>query len=254
MDPEWDEDVECCLIGVVHELLPKRAIWRIIRVPREHDQEDHVQENDVVDPDQADPQRNQRRHADELRELMATHPRGDRAYLAQGKARDMLWPLLEGFDRGSTRGVLFLDPYGLQVDWSMVRRISATKALDVFFLVSLSGLYRNAAVDKAAINTGHRDALTRFLGTEEWITAVYVHEQKDLFGDPLVTRAPGYEGMLDFTTKRLRSVFPYVGDPCLLGSANGAPLFALYFAVANTSKKALELASRVSEDILRPLR
>ena len=67
MDPEWDEDVECCFICVVHELPPKRAIWRVIRVPREHDQQDHVQENDVVDPDEADPQRNQRRQADEPR-------------------------------------------------------------------------------------------------------------------------------------------------------------------------------------------
>ncbi|MEY2688194.1 MAG: three-Cys-motif partner protein TcmP [Pseudomonadota bacterium] len=195
-----------------------------------------------------------RQHAQELQSLMDSHPRGSLAYLRRGKARDLLWPLLMGFDRKTTRGVLFLDPYGLQVDWPMVSRIAATRALDVFFLVSLSGLYRNAAVDRAAINQGHRAALTRFLGTDEWIDAVYVHKQDDLFGDHLVTRAPGYEGMLDYATQRLRTVFPYVGEPCLLGSANGAPLFALYFAVSNDSKAALALASRVSEDILRHLR
>lgn len=193
-------------------------------------------------------------HADELQSLIDQHPRGGLAKLARGSARDMLWPILMGLDRRDTRGVLFLDPFGLQVDWSMLQRIANTKLLDVFFLVSLSGLYRNAAVNQAKLQQGHEAALTRFLGTDEWKHAVYVRKQGDLFGDDLVTRAPGYEGMLDFATKRLREVFPYASDPCLLGSANGAPLFALYFAVSNDSKPALALASRVSGEIMSRLR
>lgn len=192
-------------------------------------------------------------HADELQALMSAHPRGKLARLARGRASDLLWPMLMAKDWREWRGVLFLDPYGLQVNWPMVQQIARTRALDVFFLVSLSGLYRNAALDLAAAQRNSGSALTRFLGTDDW-PRLYVRKQGDLFGGDTITRDPGYQDMLDFTTERLRSAFPHVADPCLMGRRNGAPLFALYFAVSNPDKRALQLASRVGDDILAPLR
>ena len=194
------------------------------------------------------------RHCRELQQLKAEHPAGQRATLYRGAADGLLMPILARFDWRNTRGVLFLDPYGLQCSWSMVQQVAATKALDVFFLVSLSGLYRNAAVDRRGVDASKAAALNRFLGTDAWQSAVYTRQQEDLFDAPQVTRAPGAEGMLQFTTKRLREAFPYVAEPCLLGQANGAPLYALYFAVANPSKPALALASKVADDVLRSLR
>lgn len=194
-----------------------------------------------------------RHHQRELQALIDAHPRGGLAKIGKGSAADLLWPVLRFRDWKRTRGVLFLDPYGLQCNWQMVCDVARTRALDVFFLVSLSGLYRNAAIDKRAVDEGKARILTDFLGTDQWLDAVYTQEQGDMFGDPLVTRAPGYEGMLQFTSSRLRSVFPYVSEPRLLGRANGAPLFALYFAVANPAPAAVALAGRVSEDILHHL-
>ena len=194
------------------------------------------------------------RHFAELQRLKAEHPAGGRAHLYRGAAEGMLMPLLRGLDWRNTRGVLFLDPYGLQCSWSMVQLVAATQALDVFFLVSLSGLYRNAAVDKRGVDAGKAAALNRFLGTDAWQEAVYTQAQDDLFDAPQITRVPGAAGMLQFTTQRLRAVFPYVAEPCLLGQANGAPLYALYFAVANPSKAALDLASKVAANVLRGLR
>ena len=119
----------------------------------------------------------------------------------------------------------------------------------------MSGLFRQAAVDEKNIDPGKAAVLTSFLGTEGWREELYTRKQAGLFDDDVtVTRDKGYEGILQFTTKRLRTIFPYVGEPRLLGKAKGAPLFALYFAVANPSKAALSLASRVSRDILSKLR
>lgn len=189
-------------------------------------------------------------HADELQALLDRHPNGARAQLGRQRAAALLPPLLKRFDWKSTRGVLFLDPYGLQCTWDMVELVAATQALDVFFLVSLSGLFRQAAVNERAIDKGKRAALTAFLGTEDWKTALYTREQQDLFDEPSISREPGYQGMLQFTTQRLHSVFPYVGEPLLLGRGKGPPMFALYFAVANPSERALKLAARVSREIL----
>jgi three-Cys-motif partner protein len=195
-----------------------------------------------------------RRHVKELQELIDGHPNGSRAHLAPRNASDMLPPILACYDWRKTRGVLFLDPFGLQCSWSLLKRIAATQALDVFFLLSLSGLYRQAALDARNIDEGKAAILTDVLGTNEWRTHIYRREQGDLFDGPQVTRDPGYTDILDFTTQRLRALFPYVGDPYLLGTANGAPLFALYFMAANPGKKALALAARVSKEILSKLR
>ena len=189
-------------------------------------------------------------HADELQSLIDSHPNGPRAHLDRKPAAKVLPLLLKRFDWKSTRGVLFLDPYGLQCTWEMVEQVAATKALDVFFLVSISGLFRQAALNQRSIDESKRAALTAFLGTEDWKTALYTREQQDLFDEPSISREPGYQGMLQFTTQRLRSVFPYVGEPLLLGRGKGPPMFALYFAVANPSERALKLAARVSRDIL----
>lgn len=41
-----------------------------------------------------------------------------------------------------SRAVMFLDPYGMDVEWKTLEAIAATEAIDVWFLFSLSGLYR----------------------------------------------------------------------------------------------------------------
>jgi three-Cys-motif partner protein len=193
-------------------------------------------------------------HQAELQALIEKHPNGKRARMGRGSAQDLLPSLLIGYNWKKHRGVLFLDPFGLQCSYQLLQEIAATRALDVFFLVSLSGLYRQAAVNAAGIDEGKAAKLTNFLGTDGWREVIYTREQGDFFDGPLVSRDPGWRAILDFTTGRLRTVFPYVGEPSLMGLSNGAPLFALYFAVSNTSPTAIALAKRVSTDILSKLR
>ena len=194
-----------------------------------------------------------RNHQDELAFLIESHPHGKRARVGKGSAQDLLPVILTGLDWSRSRGVLFLDPFGLQIGWPLLRQVAQTKALDVFFLVSLSGLYRQAALRESKIDEGKASKLTNFLGTTAWREAFYTREQGDLFDGPQRSRDPGWEDILKFTTGRLRTLFPYVGEPNLMSMKNGAPLFALYFAVSNPSPNALGLASRVSREILSKL-
>src|SRR5258707_11201188 len=59
----------------------------------------------------------------------------------------------------SARAVLFLDPYGMEVDWETLVAIAATKAIDVWFLFSLSGLYRQATRRSGNITRDKRAAI-----------------------------------------------------------------------------------------------
>lgn len=194
------------------------------------------------------------KHFRELQALVADHPLADRTTLHQGSADDALDRILCAYNWRSHRGVLFLDPFGLQCSWPMLERIQATEALDVFFLLSVSGLFRNASIDAAAIDPGKHDAITRVLGTEEWRSTWYKREQLDIFGGSSVTRDPGWAEIVDFATQRLRLLFPEVVEPRLLRSGDGPPLFALYLAVSNPAPAARKLAGKVGREILSQLR
>ena len=197
-----------------------------------------------------------RRHLAELQELVNGHRHKDRCTIAQGDAAKLLWPLLNSYkDRWrDTRGVLFLDPFGLQCTWDMLQDIAATKALDVFFWVSLSGLYRQAALKANDIDKHKAARLTRFLGTDGWLRALYAPDkQADLFSERAVVREQGWRPILSFVTKRLGQAFPYVSQAYPMGASNNAPLYALFFCCANPSGPAKALASRVSSEILGKL-
>lgn len=119
--------------------------------------------------------------------------------------------------------------------------------------MSLSGLFRQAAIKESGIDEGKAAKLTNFLGTTEWRNAIYIREQGDLFDGSERSRDRGWDAILNYTTDRLRKIFPYVSDPKLMEMKNGVPLFALYFAVSNPSENAQNLAKRVSKEILSKL-
>jgi three-Cys-motif partner protein len=84
------------------------------------------------------------------------------------------------------RGVIFLDPYGMQIDWQTVETIAATESLDCWYFFPLMGLYRQAANARPDIDDYKRARLNRVLGNNDWERSWYStpHGPTDLFGDP----------------------------------------------------------------------
>lgn len=197
-----------------------------------------------------------RKHVKALEVLKATHTEGHRIYITHGDAREHLAEVLSRQPWASTRGVLFLDPYGLQCTWSMVQNVAATRALDVLFLVSVSGLSRQAATSASRIDADKSRALDTFLGTTEWRAALYKQPAtRDMFDDDSrLNRDPGVEAILQFVQKRMEQAFPHVETPLILRGPNNAPLYALFFAVSNPHARAKALAAKVSREILSKLR
>ncbi len=161
----------------------------------------------------------------------------------------------------SSRGVLFLDPFGLQLDWETLIAIAQTQAIDVWYLFPLSGLTRQAAKDANRLDEGKIAAITRVLGTEEWRSAFYSENpQSDLFDEnPGDVRTLNSEQIATYVSARLNTLFPSVSRPKILykGTSThrngGPPLFALCFAVSNPNKSAFGLANRIANHILKSL-
>lgn len=195
-----------------------------------------------------------------LKALQAEYP--DKSIeIIHDDANTALKALCGKYDWRNTRAVLFLDPYGLHVEWSTLEAIAKTGAIDVWYLFPYSGLYRQAAKNADAMDSDKLDSITRLLGTDEWRQEFYAPQrQSDLFGNESGdSREADHHEMLKYVSKRLKMIFPAVAEPKILyqagGSKNpsGAPLFALYFAASNPSPKAYGLAIKIAKDVLDAL-
>lgn len=192
------------------------------------------------------------KHVAALEALKAKYPSRD-ITVHQGDANDLL-KLAQGWKGWkNTRAVVFLDPYGLQVDWATLEAIAETKAMDIWYLVSLSGLYRQATRDPSDICEVKRASLTRFLGTNAWEQAWYKSEaQPNLFGeDTIETKRTSDLSVLEaFVFQRFKTIFPRVAGPKTLYNDRGAPMFSLFFLMANPSQAAWNAAKPIVEHLL----
>jgi three-Cys-motif partner protein len=195
-----------------------------------------------------------------LNALGAEYP-GKTIEVIQNDANAALKTLCSQYQWNNERAVLFLDPFGMHLEWSTLEAIAKTGAIDVWYLFPYAGLYRQAAKNADALDAGKEASLTRVLGTDEWRQAFYAQNpQTDMFGGSNGdVRETDHRQMLEFVSNRLKGLFPAVTKPKVLyqggdsKNPTGAPLFALYFAASNPKPQAYGLATKIAQDILDTL-
>jgi len=148
------------------------------------------------------------------------------------------------------RAVLFLDPYGMQVEWRTIAAIAATKAIDMWLLFPLGIGVNRLLTRTGEIPLSWRERLTTLLGRDDWYDEFYRAETTtNLFGDDetSVVRA-SIDTMGKYFNERLRSVFFAVADePKVLRNSKGSPLYLLCFGAGNEkgSRVALKIANHL---------
>lgn len=189
------------------------------------------------------------RRASELAVLKSEFPTR-KIEIINSDANDAIAALCEKTNWGGTRGVVFLDPYGLQVTWDTLAAIARTKALDVWVLFP-SGMGLNRLLTKSGdIPQEWQETLDRSLGTNEWRSAFYRSEQEaDLFeGQRSKTVKDADPVKLEkFYLNRLRRIFPIVMNNCVrLTNSKDQTMYLLCFACANPSPKAKALVTKLA--------
>lgn len=155
----------------------------------------------------------------------------------------------------SHRAVLFLDPYGMQVEWTTIEAVARTRAIDLWLLFPL-GIGVNRLLTKTGdIPDGWRRRLDLLLGTEDWYDQFYkVETSPTLFGDDQerVVKAK-MDRIGRFFNDRLKEIFVGVVDePGVLRNSANNPLYLLCFAVGNERGKPIAL--RIAKHLLKELR
>jgi three-Cys-motif partner protein len=182
-------------------------------------------------------------------ELLIEESNHPHAHVERGDANQVLKIICEPAKWRNRRGVIFLDPFGMDVEWKTLETIAATKSLDLWLLFPLAGVFRNLPRSADRLDDDKRTAVSRVLGTEDWFNEFYA-EPAGFFPMAKERRA-NVDAIENYVSTRLRKILPHVERPKRLLGRHNAPLFSLFFAVSNPNAAAIKLASKAAAHILR---
>lgn len=150
----------------------------------------------------------------------------------------------------TNRAVVFLDPYGMQVKWSLIEEIARTEAIDLWLLFPIGiGVSRLLSREKIPENA-LADVLTQLFGSDSWRNFYKKEPVQTLFGiEDQEKRVYELEDIGNYLIKKLKQIFPGVVDePLILRNSKNSPLYLLLFAAGN--KTGSKTAVRIAGDII----
>jgi three-Cys-motif partner protein len=147
------------------------------------------------------------------------------------------------------RAVLFLDPFGMQVEWKTLEAVANTQAIDTWILFPVSGVNRLLKQD-GKIPAGWRQRLDTMFGEASWFDVFFPKRSLALFDTDERDKIASIDRIGKHFNDRLSSLFAGVAkNPYTLFNSKGAPLFLLCFAAANPH--AAKTAIKIAQDILK---
>ncbi len=149
------------------------------------------------------------------------------------------------------RAVMFLDPYGMEVEWTTIEAIAKTRAIDLWVLFPL-GIGVNRLLKRSGeIPSSWRKRLNLLLGKEDWYDEFYTRiSSNTLFGEEESIVKASTETIGRYFNERLSSVFAGVApEPKVLRNSRNCPLYLLCFAASNV--KGAPIALRIANSLLK---
>lgn len=152
------------------------------------------------------------------------------------------------------RAVIFLDPFGLSVRWQTIKRIAATKKVDLWYLVPVDGMSRQIKDDGSFLPGAAK--IDQIWGSASWRTKAVrrTDASADLFGsvDPRLEKIAKAKQFSEMFRHHLNEVFAGGVAKTYLPLGRGRRHdFSLMFACANPSPAASQAAMRIANHILR---
>ncbi|MEA3548591.1 MAG: three-Cys-motif partner protein TcmP [Thermodesulfobacteriota bacterium] len=189
----------------------------------------------------------------ELQKLKKEFPSLEtRMHFKNTDANEYLKSLCNKVKWSNHRSVLFLDPFGLQVDWTTIEAIANTRSIDTWFLFPISAINRMLKRD-GNISESWKRRINSVFGTDNWYNKFFKKSrQMSLFGTTETLRKEAdFQIIGEYILERLQTVFAGVAkNPRLLRTERNVPLFLLCFAVGNPNAKAKKLALNAAQNIL----
>lgn len=189
---------------------------------------------------------------EELKSLRDSHPDRD-IQVINSEANHFLRHLTEDWSRW--RGVLFLDPFATEVEWSTIEKIARFKALDTWILFPVSAIARMLPTSRMPedVEPKWADKLTKIFGGESWRELYNEASQGELFGNRGMERDPGVEGLISIYKRNLEHLLGsrFLQKSRTFKNSKNSVLFVFLFCVGNPRgiKPATSIARHIMEHI-----
>jgi three-Cys-motif partner protein len=163
--------------------------------------------------------------------------------------------ICRNWDQRRERGVLFIDPFGMQVNWRTIEAVAQTEAIDVWILFpyAVNRLLTRYPED---MPMGWRSRVSLMFGSDDWQQRFYRRRTiESMFSGPetVVEKSLTLQGIGAYYMERLKEAFPVVApNAVVLRNNRNAPLFQLFFAAGNPGRGgeiALKIASHILDKI-----
>jgi three-Cys-motif partner protein len=141
------------------------------------------------------------------------------------------------------RALCLLDPYSLQLDWSVIQRAGEMKSIEIFLNFPIMDMNRN--VLRPDPSKKKVEDMTRFWGDASWRDVAFRREST-LFGPAEDVKVQNWELVQAFR-ERLQSTasFRYVPDPIAMRNTQRAAVYYLFFGGNN------ETGARIVKDVFQ---
>lgn len=176
-----------------------------------------------------------------------------------GDANEKLLWLLKYWNKHSNRGVVFLDPFAMHVDWTVLQAIADTGGLDLWLLFPFGAVARTMPRE-SGVPPEWVEKLVHLLGEDprpyfyetQVQTSLFPEDIEFALDDERQIRRGGTRMLGSYLVRRLKSVFKgFVSNKALvLRNSKNSPMFLLMFCSANPDEKAVALAKKAVESIL----
>ena len=141
------------------------------------------------------------------------------------------------------RALCLLDPYGLAVDWKVLRTAGEMKSIEIFYNFMIMDANMNVFMrDPGKVMLAQAHRMDAVWGDNSWRSTAYTTTE-DLFGT--IERKTTNEDIAEAFRLRLEQIasFAYVPPPMPMRNSKGAVVYYLYFASQNKT------GARIVKDI-----
>lgn len=182
----------------------------------------------------------------QLQEIEEEFSSSRKIKIVSGEANESIqnFVLRQGiYDWKKTRGIAFLDPFGLQVPWRTIEAISKTQAIEVIINLPIGMAIQRLLPNSGEFTIEQRKRLDEYFGSSEWESVLY-ERSTDLLGESCTKRGDSGELLAKWYAARLEQAFGFAAPPRLIRNSNGGHLYYLLWAGPNATGK------KIAKDVL----
>ncbi|UAK23643.1 three-Cys-motif partner protein TcmP [Sphingomonas nostoxanthinifaciens] len=149
--------------------------------------------------------------------------------------------------RGGHRAVVFLDPYGMSVQWDTLEELAKSGSADVWYLFPVEGINRQLSDRLEKVDRAKQLKLDEIFGTKEWRGDLYkevsspgLFEEEIRWSVKTITKSQ----VETYGLRQFGKIFRYVAPPTRLSAKGRGHVFSLICLSNSESNAAIGLISK----------